>query len=407
MTPRHKRNVTVTGIFVVAALVCNCAFGAGVTIVTHGQQFGDTPNLPAWVSSMADDLISQQISGTTTKYRVTITSPDWLTIQATSSGYSGTSPVLSTSGEIVIELDWSAIADAISFEASTADIARLIRNCLTNTTFFPSLGRPAAELPMHLIGHSRGGALVCQLADYLGMKGIWVNEVTMLDAHPADNWIDDLLFPLDLHENVVFADNYMQTLDWPDGNRVSGSYPRPEWWLPFFHLVGGYSFPTFASEHSDVRLWYYGSINLNTPISDGSGGTITSSMRNDTGWWLTEEQSGARTGHYFSRLRGGTYAGGTRPGSYVPAGSPHREPWSLDVSGASVWDNVEIVDFETDTSVAQGSSFSIVCPFYDANRDATITIGLDSDRNPYNGVAGSALLTKTCQRQLFFVVSDN
>jgi hypothetical protein len=316
MTRRLKTYLTATAIFVAAAFGWNIAFGAGVTIITHGQQFGDTPNLPAWVSSIANDIISQQISGTTTKYRITVTSPDWLTLQAVSSGYSGTSPVSSTSGEIVIELDWSAVADAITFEASTADIAALIRNCLTDSSFFPNLGRPAAELPVHVIGHSRGGALVCQLADYLGKKGIWVNQVTMLDAHPADNGIDDLLFPLNLHENVVFADNYVQELDWPDGKRVNGSYPRPAWWIPFFDLVGGYTFPTIASEHSDVHLWYYGSINLSTPISDGSGGTITSGMRSDTGWWLTEEQSGAKTGHYFSRLRGGTYKGGTRPGSY-------------------------------------------------------------------------------------------
>ena len=84
---------------------------------------------------------------------------------------------------------------------------------------------PLAELPIHLIGHSRGGSLVYALAGLLGEKGVWVDQVTTLDPHP-------LIIPGDLgnpdcgggpydsiplvYENILFADNYYQA----NGNSI-------------------------------------------------------------------------------------------------------------------------------------------------------------------------------------------
>jgi thioesterase domain-containing protein len=41
-----------------------------------------------------------------------------------------------------------------------------------------------SELPIHLIGHSRGGGMVYELARLLGEQGIEVEQVTSLDPHP-------------------------------------------------------------------------------------------------------------------------------------------------------------------------------------------------------------------------------
>lgn|GEM_PF-3569849 len=60
-------------------------------------------------------------------------------------------------------------------------------------------------------------------------------------------------------------------------------------------------------------------------------------------------------------------------------------------TGASAWDNIEVVGFESDRTVQKGNTVQISAVWEDnGNKDATITLGLDTDTNPYNPITGSA-----------------
>jgi hypothetical protein len=137
-------------------------------------------------------------------------------------------------------------------------------------------------------------------------------------------------------------------------------------------------------------LWYHGTIDLNTPTADGvspDAQTITATMRTSPGWWSAPEAEGSRGGFYYSRIRGGTYTGGTRSGiGYTLPASPFREPWAITASGADTWDNVEIAGIDA-AEVYADETFQVDTWFYDLNNDATITWGLDPDSNPYSDAA--------------------
>ena len=80
---------------------------------------------------------------------------------------------------------------------------------LLSTTLIPENGgRPLAELPLHLLGHSRGSSLVSEIARLLGGKGVWVDQMTLWD--PVDNTYGDAT--IGVWENVLFADDYYQQL---------------------------------------------------------------------------------------------------------------------------------------------------------------------------------------------------
>ena len=134
------------------------------------------------------------------------------------------------------------------------NIANAAAAALQDTNLLPELGgRALVELPLHLIGHSRGGSVVTEMARILGTQGIWVDQVTTLDPDPVSLYHDAAITN---YANVLFADNYWQNMGdgllVPNGQAVSGAYNRH-----LLNLDGGYS-----SSHSDTHLWYHGTIQL-------------------------------------------------------------------------------------------------------------------------------------------------
>src|SRR6266481_1966875 len=274
---------------------------AGVTVITHGYG-GDADG---WITAMADDIPSYySFPGTnSTTYKITLTT-DGTTIFYQ---WGPTNSLLSAtdSGEISVKLDWSQMAGlSAPYDFSTYKVAGAAAWVFLQTNSISALGGHAlVEFPIHLIGHSRGGSLVSEISRLLGTNGIWVDHVTTLDPHPFNNDGNfDLGFPTDApakntYANVLFADNYWQDLGdglfVPNGEPVSGAYVRQ-----LYNLSEGYS-----SSHSDVHLWYHGSINLDTPTTYNVGGdtaTIDATMR--TNWWVPYEVSGLREGFYYSLI---------------------------------------------------------------------------------------------------------
>ncbi|HMJ64939.1 MAG TPA: hypothetical protein VK615_06285, partial [Candidatus Binatia bacterium] len=257
------------------------AHGAAVTIITHGLN----SDIDDWVLAMGGRMARYPgFQGTNfTCYQIDVVPG----INVTATRIGGVAPAQTDSGEILIKLDWRQLANN---SYSTYDVAGAVAPQLLRTNFIPELnGHALVELPLHLIGHSRGGSLICQLSALLGTNGIWADHLTTLDPHPLNNdGFSDFPYtvvdaPARTYENVLFHDNYYQTLDAiAYGEPVSGAYVRR-----LTNLNGGYGGPGGA--HSDVHLWYHGTMDFRVPADD-SVATITTAERQT--WWTASEASG-------------------------------------------------------------------------------------------------------------------
>ena len=109
----------------------------------------------------------------------------------------------STNDETVLLLDWAAAStvniSGLQSDISVSVVATAVIPFLV--TAFPGIGltAPLVEGSIQMIGHSRGGPLISELAKDLGARGIWVDQVTTLDPVPVppDPFVS-------LKSNVVF-----------------------------------------------------------------------------------------------------------------------------------------------------------------------------------------------------------
>jgi hypothetical protein len=392
-------------LLILGILVPRFANAAGVTIITHGYE--DDSSYPTWVTAMADSIPNYPTfpGANFTTYK--------LTLSNNGSGYlfsftrtNGAAPFTTDSGEIIIELDWSSLSGDISDSyASTYNVGWAVAQVLMLTNAISELnGHPLTEFPIHLIGHSRGGSLVSQISYVLGTNGIWVDHVTTLDPYPFNNDgdIDPALYADasadKTYANVLFADNYWQDLGLgaylgdPDGESVSGAYVRE-----LYDLSGGYwnVSSLAAPDHSNVHLWYHGTVDLDTPTSDKSA-TITSAER--TSWWVNSEQEGTNAGFEYSLIGGGDRT------SYLPLGLPgdpvirdgYNQYWGDIGAGASnnrtpllsnngTWPNIIKFNITGTNVITQGNLVLTTFYYqYGGQSNATVSIYFDQDFNPYN-----------------------
>lgn len=371
------------------------ARAGGITLITHGLD-GD---VDGWITGMATNVANYaRFPGAAySGYKMAFSNFNNV-YYLTAARVAGNAPATSDSGEIVVMLDWRQLADGDSY--NTYQVAAAVLPAMLSTNFIPELGgRALAEYPLHLIGHSRGGSLICELSRLLGTNGIWVDHLTTLDPHP----LNDPAFPLDFlvgsavdapartYENVLFHDNYWQSGGTfsVSGLPVAGGYTRQ-----LTASSGGYG--GLAGAHSDVHLWYHGTLDWRVPTSDTEA-SLTSSER--ASWWVSYEQSGTNTGFHYSLIGG---ADRTSPDMPLGFGTSairdgFNQWWDL---GAGVFNNrtalpannggwPNLINFNrlTTNTVEQGQSTSLKFFYQWARPDtelATISIYLDGDFNPLN-----------------------
>jgi hypothetical protein len=407
-----RRNLLFGALLFLSAFFPRLTRAAGVTIITHGFEL--EPSYPTWVTAMADNIPIYyqarfpELDSNCSTYKLTMTNIGNTLYYYPPSRTNGSPPTATQSGEIIIELDWSALSgDLGDLFDSTSNVAYAVSQVLMATNSFPELnGHPAIEFPIHLVGHSRGGSLMSQLCYDLGTNGIWTDHLTTLDPYPLNNDGNfDYEFTLIVdapaqytYENVLFADNYWQDLGVgapidPDGEPVDGAYVRQ-----LYNLSGGYNDTSvFGPYHSNVHLWYHGTIDLATPANDGTGGaSITTEQRND--WWVTYEEEGTNAGFEYSLI-----GGGNRMSTEEPLGpgdsaiiDGYNQWWDFGAGNSAnrtllsanngTWPNLIQFNVVGNNGVTAGQT--IATKFYyqygGASDSVTAQFYFDRDFNPYN-----------------------
>jgi hypothetical protein len=404
-------------LLLLSAFIPNSTKAAGVTIITHGAD-GD---VTGWVAAMADSIptyFNYRYPGLSTNftiYTVTLTTDGNGNYFYQWSRDSGSSPTNTDTGEIIVKLDWSQMAELGSaYDTSTYTVASVASYVIMQTNAISDLnGHALAEYPIHLIGHSRGGSLMSQISYVLGTNGIWADHLTTLDPHPLNNdGNDDFPFttidaPVHTYSNVLFHDNYWQNegifID-PDGEQVAGAYVRN---LNSDVVTEGYNETSSTSpDHSNVHLWYHGTINLTTPNTNDDDGdivTIDSTMREN--WWTQYENYGQNAGFLYSLI-----GGGNRLSTDIPLGFPsdptivsgYNQNWDLG-AGTSVnrtalsanigtWPNIIKFNVTGTNVVVQSNLVSTKLYYqYGGSSNLTAQIYFDRDLNPYNSNSISVL----------------
>ena len=358
------------------------ARGAGVTVVTHGFN----GNITDWVIPMLERVPDYPgFRGTNFScYSITIRESGG-NIVASRALLSGSVPLATDSGEILVKLDWSSLAGP--FGASSTEVAGGAVNALLSTSLFPELGgRALAELPLHLAGHSRGSSVVSEMARLLGAQGVWVDHVTLIDPHPVFELGDAAVR---VWQNVFFAESFWQMnsdFTCPNGESAAGAYNRF-----LSNLSGGYS-----CAHSDVHLWYHGTIDLTTPTGD-SGATITSAERQT--WWTAAEAAGAQAGFRYSRIGGGDRLSTSEPAGQgmgrIRDGVNQRWDFGAGTStnrvalpaNSGLWPNVILVNLTGTNTIAPGASTTAGFSYQSGastNQFVAVQMFLDRDANPLN-----------------------
>jgi hypothetical protein len=390
--------------FLIALIPCSTK-AAGVTIITHGFELDDS--YPTWVTAMAEQIPTYgSFPGTNfTIYKITVTYNDGFYIAWARTN--GSLPSITDSGEIIVELDWSQLSgNLIDAYANTYDVAGAVSWALMQTNLIPELsGHALVELPIHLVGHSRGGSLMSEVSRQLGTNGIWIDHLTTLDPYPFNNDsnTDPALYEdasaSKTYANVLFADNYWQQLGFgwlfgdPDGESVHGAYVRQ-----LTNLSGGY-----GNDHENVHFWYHGTIDLDTPASDTEA-TITSTER--ASWWAVYEQEGTNAGFEYSLIGGGNRMSTVEPdGQGFAIVDGYNQWWDFGAGNSAnrtmlsanngTWPNIIKFNVTGTNIVATGQT--IATKFYyqygGASNNVTAQFYFDGDFNPYN--TNSTFITQT------------
>lgn len=150
----------------------------GVTVITHGANPSGASS-PTWMASMRDAIATNFLGGA--QHYGTITVTGAVGALVAKCGPWNVNLSAGSSSDLIIVLDWSAVASHTTTGVSAQSVAATVVDKIVTGQ---NGQRPLAESPIHLVGHSRGGGLVCELARLLGERGVVVDHLTPLDPHP-------------------------------------------------------------------------------------------------------------------------------------------------------------------------------------------------------------------------------
>ncbi len=333
---RHSRAAAACGAAVIGGAAGAAGPGAAggpavATVITHGYSL--TGEKGVWIEAMAGAIIARGGgAGAIARYR-----PSDGAWQIVSGGPEESAPV-------VLIFRWLD-----DFEKSGPDwgfaegAADALHAALRDPAFVDAGGSPVpfpGDLEsrlIHLVGHSRGACVNSELAERLALARIPVDHVTSLDPHPVNGTLDEPFFNFDWGDpvpakwsNVAWADNYWRA----DGGGFDAfdfdGIPIP---LALNTELDEDALEccAYGFSHSDVHLWYHGTIDTSPAPCDGEE-CITPAMRD--AWWPDGWTS---VGYHWSVLGGGSAA---RPAQ--PEGAPHGDVESvyggeLDQGSAAGW----------------------------------------------------------------------
>ena len=245
------------------------------------------------------------------------------------------------------------------------------------------------QTPVHLIGHSRGAGVVSRLAHTLGQLGIWLDQLTYLDPHPVAAAGD---FPAVAWANVVYAEDYWQTLDTLiQGEDVAGAYDPNLSSILDCPIADTYCLTPFL-HHNDVHRYYHGTIDLGTSsdwetVDSEPSGDILSRWYQDGGFVARSQ-----TGYFFSRAGQAQGFPGSRPSQGIHRGFPggpslaaadNRVPVEL-AQPAVAYPNVLLLAPEP-LVARPGQTLRVPYITQGLESQYRLTLQLDDDTNPYNG----------------------
>jgi Ca2+-binding RTX toxin-like protein len=343
---------------------------SGVTLVTHGQG-GSAGGDVALIAN----LLATRMGGAA-QYVLKVADKDG-SILVTDFTRDAGSPDLTavSTGETIIKLDWSDVA--------TTTITPLIASAVANFMLTPMPdGHRLVEQEIHLAGPSRGASVVANLAQALGQRGVWIDQVTYIDPVPVNVPIAGLNIgdgPMRVPDNVIFADDYWRS----DNNIVTGFDGQP---VDGAHNVSLNN--TVQADHDDIDphvgagLYYIATVDPGGALPDGA----------KTSWFQGTPDAPARdqTGYFFSRIS----AGPRPPDGVSPTfgGAAHRD--AVRLSGRQ-FSNVAGVQVRGGNSNIVGNTIRVSMYYGDSDSTTTLSLYLDRDRNPFNNNTISRLARRT------------
>lgn len=258
-TPREERELVP-----VASLLCQPPSGPGVTVITHGFQFGGGPKstTPDWTLEMAEAILKRNKSGGS----ILVHDPNlnrW--VAPDQRGFDvDWSNTNDWDDEIVLVFDWTWESNDAGYGWQEAAGDSLFANLVTPFGFDEEQ-HSLLSRPLHFIGHSRGTVVNTMAVSRLDFffPQFPISQFTTLDPHPStlhdDPGHDSDPRKLRIPDNIVWADNYYRSdgvyeLDNDfDGVPVGGAFNLR---LTESALSGA----GHLQEHSDVHLWYLATI---------------------------------------------------------------------------------------------------------------------------------------------------